>query len=151
MQRLFLALLVLICSCAVAKDADKIIFDDRCICLNTVVSGLNWNGGRWVTGTFQPLGQFQMEIMIIETMYAGGSKQQFIHFNWDGDQVHEHCGMETSVADWIWGGYSCTQLGQTIVFSKETSRGGISTLLGSTSTASARDTLMVAPFTCQKM
>lgn len=148
MQRLSLAFLALLSCTALAKDADKVILDAHYSCLNTVVSGLNWENGRWVPHAYAPLGMFQMEIMIVETTFTGGIKHQLIHFTTEGDSQHSHCGAEFSPS--LDPEYSCTQLGRTIVFSDDASRGGISMLLGSESTEDSRDTLSVAPFTCQK-
>jgi len=149
MQRLFLALFGLLSSATLAQAADKITFEAHYMCLNTVVSGLNWEHGSWAAHTYAPLGMFQMEIMIVETVFPRGDKHQFIHFTLDGDSEHSHCGMETNSVS-IVNDYSCVQVGETFVFSTDTSRGGISRLLGSVSTENTRDSLMVAPFTCQK-
>jgi hypothetical protein len=149
MRNLILALLILTIGSAVAKDdKDKIITDLHYLCLNTIVAGLNWTGGKWIEATFHPLGQFQLGIFIAETTFSDGSKRQFIHFTRDGDSEHSHCGAELlsfSVDGWV-----CERAGETIIYSEEQSRGGISRILGSTSTEDSKDSLVVIPFTCQK-
>ena len=131
-----------------AKDKDKVISDSHYLCLNTAAAGLNWTDGKWVATTFHPLGEFQLEIEIDETTFSDGSKHQFIHFTRNGDSGHRQCGMEMTTLSFI--EPHCFQSGETITFSEEESRGGISKLLGSTGSETERDSLVVMPFTCQK-
>lgn len=151
MKNLMLALLMLTFGSAVAKENDKITLDLHYLCLNTVAAGLNWSSGKWVQANYHPLGQFQLEIMIIDTVFSDGSKHEFIHFTRNGDSGNSHCGNERSgMGALLFGELSCSETGETIIFSQEESRGGISSLLGSESSGDERDSLMVAPFTCQK-
>ena len=64
MKNLMLALLMFTVGAVDAKDEDKIISDSHYRCLNTIAAGLNWSGGRWVQATFNPFGEFQLEIEI---------------------------------------------------------------------------------------
>jgi len=148
MKALLLVSLILSAGSVAAKEQDKVIRHLHYLCLNTIAAGLNWTGGKWVAGTFPAFGEFQLEIEIDEVVFSEGSKHQFIHFTRDGDSGHSHCGAEMVPS--LDPGWTCTQIGETIVFSEEGSRGGISYLLGSESDAASRDSLVVAPFTCQK-
>lgn len=148
MKTLILILLMLTISSAVAKDKDRIVSDSLYLCLNTAAAGLNWSGGKWVEASFHPLGEFQLDIEIDETVFPDGSKHQFIHFTRNGDSGKSHCGMEMTPL--LLDDPHCFQFGATITFSKEELRGGISMLLGSTGTGDTRDSLLVIPFTCQR-
>jgi hypothetical protein len=149
MKNLVLVLLISTVGPVAAKDQDKVVRDLHYLCLNTIASGLNWSSGKWAQVTFPALGEFQLEIEIDERVFSDGSKHQFIHFTHDGDSGHYHCGAELALS--CEPGWTCITVGQTTVFSEDESRGGISYLLGSESSATAgRDSLVVAPFTCQK-
>jgi hypothetical protein len=149
MKHLILTFLVLTIGSAIAKDRDSITLDDHYLCLNTAAAGLSWKGEQWIPASFHAMGEFQLEVMVIHSVFTNGSEHDFIHFTTNGDSgMNSHCGMEMTPT--LLDDPHCFQGGKTITFNKGILKGGISMLLGSTGSDDSRDSLVVMPFTCQK-
>ncbi len=131
---------------------DRTISDDRYICLNSIASGLEWANGQWVLSGYTPLGQFQLQVTVLERTIGKDSKQTLRKFAWNADFGSSTCVSESNVwLEAVYGEVSCVVSGHTILFSERELRGGISSLLGATSVGATRDSLVVRPFTCQKL
>jgi hypothetical protein len=98
MKHLILALLIVAATGADAESKDSITLDDHYLCLNTSAAGLNWSGGKWVPASFHAMGEFQLEVMVIHSVFDYGTAHDFIHFTTNGDSgLNGHCGMEKTL------------------------------------------------------
>jgi hypothetical protein len=107
-------------------------------CLSNSSGGFNWDGNEWRLVRFKSPDKFLLEIFVYK----------------DGDRVSRHYavtgdGLDLNCDDGGVNFGSCRNVvGQFLVFSSSSLRGGISSLLGSTSTDLRRDSLVITPFVC---
>ena len=147
-RRLMLRNTLSLCLIVVATSAiaagESIVSDKTYACMSVApATGVTWNAGRWEPQRYGLLEKFLLNVLVIQD----ASKQQYLHFNIKGDGKEDHCGAIKEPFSLT--GLSCMQHGRSILFSEETMKGGISYLLGATSTDTKRDALAVMPFTCQ--
>lgn len=131
---------------ACADDA-KILRHELYACVpDSPAAGLRWQDGRWESTRFRVPDKFTLEVMVIKD----SEPIPFIHMTRKDSEGEHHCGGVQNLTDNLFGVDSCSSSGETIVFSKKPMRGGVSNLLGSTSSsATERDSLAVMPFSCQ--
>jgi len=127
---------------------DKILSDVTYACLGNSAAGLNWDGSQWQATRFQPYEKFLMTVTEIQSKSLN---KKFILFVLKGDAVQKDCEAELDEAKaFVEGAQQCLQNGMTVYFVPANGRGGVSYLLGSSSTVGSRDSLSVMPFTCER-
>ena len=138
MKKLIAAAAMVLSTTAVAQP-DK----DWWACQGVHAWGVNWANNQWMTGNLKPSAPFVLMSDGNGSLTKESVKKAF-------RSTVDDAGVECK--DWNYQGYvSCMDVGGGhLYFSKETGKGGISYLWGTTATGSNRDTVSVSAFECTK-
>ena len=138
-MRSLIAVAAMVLSTTAVAQPDK----DWWACQVVHSSGMYWENNRWMTATFKEDPSF-----VLMSDGNGSLTKESVKKALDTTLVD--AGLECK--DWNYQGYvSCMAVGGALLsFNKETGKGGISYLGGTTDTGSNRDTVSVEAFECTK-
>ena len=139
-MRKLIAVAAMVLSTTAVAQPDK----DWWACQVVHASGMNWENGQWVTGNLRPSAPF-----VLMSDGNGSLTKESVKKAFDSTVVD--AGVECK--DWNYQGQVACMVvnGKSLMFNKETGKGGISRMYGSTDTdTDYRDTVSVRAFECTK-